>query len=473
MACAEAGPTIGIVVERIEGTIRRYGMFAPGQRVGVAVSGGPDSVCLLHVLRELAPRWDLRLSVLHLDHRLRGAESDADAEFVRQLAGSLGLEFHLRRVDAGALAGSGNLEEAARAARRRFYLELLREGRVERVALGHTRSDQAETVLFRFLRGSGTTGLAGIWPLTPEGLARPLLEVERSEVIEYLKARSLPWREDSSNQDRRFARNRIRHELLPQLSQQWNPGLAETLAQAAVLAQEDEEYWSQAIERLAARELSSWGGSVLLRAGALSALPSAVARRLVRYAIQRVRGDLRGIDYFHVEQVLGLARRRAGHGRCQAPGVCTSRSFDWLRLAPPGEDSRAGYGLELAVPGRYRIPEMGWEVALELGAAETGYNTGGSDLDWNRVSGPLVLRGWRPGDRYRPARHTGQVKLKRLFQQARVPLWARRYWPIITGEGVILWAGGFGPSADHVAGPDARNVLRIWFRGDLAAFSRS
>jgi len=448
-------------------------MFAPGQGVGVAVSGGADSVCLLHVLRELAPRWDLRLSVLHLDHRLRGAESEADAEFVRQLAASLALEFHLRRVDVAALAGSGNLEEAARAARRQFYLEFLRDGRLDRVALGHTRSDQAETVLFRFLRGSGTAGLAGIWPVTPEGLVRPLLEVDRKEVIDYLQTRGLPWREDSSNQDPRFARNRIRHELLPRLSREWNPALADTLAQAAALAQEDEEYWRRETERLAAAELRFWGGAVLLRAGVLSALPPAVARRLVRHAIERVRGHLRGVDYSHIEEVMGLARRRAGHGRCQAPGLCVSRSFDWLRLAPPAGDPPEVCGLELAVPGRYLIPETGFEVALELGGAEKGYNTGGSRLDWSRICGPLFLRGWRPGDRYRPAQHAGQVKLKRLFQEARVPLWARGNWPIITGGGVILWVGGFGPSADHMAGPDTRDVLRVFFSGDLPGFSRS
>ncbi len=461
------------MLDRIEETIRRYGMFAPGQRVGVAVSGGADSVCLLHVLMDLAPQWDLRLEVMHLDHRLRGAESEADAEFVRQLAASLGLAFHLHKVEVGALGEAGNLEQAARAARREFFLGFLRDGRLDRVALGHTRSDQAETVLFRFLRGSGTAGLAGIWPVTPEGLVRPLLEVDRGEVVEYLKSRSLPWREDSSNQDRRFARNRIRHELLPQLSREWNPGLAETLAQAAWLAQEDEEYWGREIPRLAAKELRVWGGSILMRAGALSGLPPAVGRRLVRHAMQRVRGNLRDIDYVHVEQVLRLAMRTAGHGRLEAPGLSVSRSFDWIRLAPVAGEPHEGYQYELAVPGRYLIPGTEVELSLELRQGETGYNEEGSGLDWNRVAGPLQLRAWQAGDRYRPAGHSGPVKLKRLFQEAQVPLWARRNWPIITGGDTILWAGGFGPSADYMAGPDARTVLRVWSVVDLAAFWRS
>jgi len=463
-----------VVLERIQQSIVRYGMFAPGQRVGVAVSGGADSVCLLDVLVELAPRWDLRLSVLHLDHRLRGAESEADAEFVGELAARLGLEFHLRRVDVRASAGADNLEQAARRARREFFLEFLREGRLERVALGHTRSDQAETVLFRFLRGSGTTGLAGIWPVTPEGLVRPLIEVERREVLGYLRERGLRWREDSSNLDRSFARNRIRHELLPQLTSQWNPSLTESLANTAVIAREDEEYWAREIGRLAASELRVWGSSVLLRAGALTGSPPAVARRLIRHAIQRARGDLRGVDYVHVEQVMRLAGRKAGHGRAQVPGLGVMRSFDWIRLATAaGESPAGGYQIALAVPCRYLVPGTEVEISLEPLGAETRYNTEGSHLDWNRISGPLELRNWRPGDRYRPAGHASQVKLKRLFQQARVPLWVRRLWPIITGGDAILWAGGFGPSADHLAGPGARAALRVQQGGDLVGFWRS
>jgi len=467
------GLQLWVVLERVQGTIARYGMFAPGQRVGVAVSGGADSVCLLHVLVELAPRWDLRLSVFHLDHRLRGPESEADAEFVRQLAASRGLELHLRRVDVSAMGAADNLEQAARRARREFFLEFLREGWLDRMALGHTRSDQAETVLFRFLRGSGTAGLAGIWPVTPEGLVRPLIEVHRSEVIEYLKARGLPWREDSSNLDRSFARNRIRHELLPALVRDWNPALTETLAQTGVLAQEDEQYWNREIERLAASELRTWSGSVLLRASALSQLPPAVARRLIRRAIERARGDLRGVDFGHVEEIMRLARRRGGHGRAQAPGLRVVRSFDWIRLAAAEGPASCGYQLELAVPGRYPVPGMEVEVNLALLEGKNRYNTVEGDLDWSRGGYPLVLRNWRPGDRYRAIGHAGQVKLKRLFQQARIPLWVRRFWPIITRGEAIIWAGGFGSSADHLVGPGSRTVLRVGQIGELAGFWRS
>src|SRR5436305_6953667 len=228
------------LLQRVLATVERYGMFSAGQRVGVAVSGGADSVCLLYILRELAAQWNLCLTVLHLDHQLRGDESTADARFVRELADRLGLPIVSR---CATLPLSGNLEQAGRRARLAFFSEIIQSGACDRVALGHTRSDQAETVLFRLLRGSGTAGLAGIRPVTSGGIVRPLLDVNRAEVETYLRDRGIGWREDSTNASRRFARNRIRHELLPQLCRDWNPEIAESLARTADWALAEESYW--------------------------------------------------------------------------------------------------------------------------------------------------------------------------------------------------------------------------------------
>src|SRR5580704_7352801 len=216
------------MLDRVAEFIAAHRMFEAGQRVGVAVSGGADSVFLLHVLRELAPRWDLRLSVIHINHGIRGAASIADAEFVRQLAATLGLPFHLRQADVPSI--DGNLEEAARNVRHSFFAELIAAGAVDRVATGHTRSDQAETVLYRILRGSGLTGLSGILPVTREGLVRPLLEIDRGEIETWLRERGIAWREDQTNRDRTYARNRLRHEILPLLRDAFNPQLDQALA---------------------------------------------------------------------------------------------------------------------------------------------------------------------------------------------------------------------------------------------------
>jgi tRNA(Ile)-lysidine synthase len=456
------------LLNRIIQTIERHRMFHPGQSVGVAVSGGPDSVCLLHALLELAPNWDLHLSVLHLNHRLRGEESRQDAEFVRELAARLGLPFLIREADVA--ASPDNLEQAARLARLAFFSEALAAGAVARVALGHTRSDQAETVLFRFLRGSGTAGLAGIRPVTSQGIVRPLIEIERSQVNQFLLERGIAWREDSSNATLQFARNRIRHQLLPQLAAVWNPAIVQTLSQTADWALAEEAYWEAEIDRLAAEHLTVCQGSVCVRVDALAALPLAAGRRLVRRAMERVKSNLRGVDFRHIAAVLELASAGAGSGRVQAPGLDICRSFEWLRFSQPQGNHRleGGYQLAAAIPGILPVPGTTLAFSLELiEKAETSegsnnvYNNGVGCLDWQRLSGSLELRNWRPGDQYQPAGSTGKEKIKTLFQQARIPLWERRHWPVLTNGASIVWVRLFGPAAEFAASAGSRLILKV------------
>jgi tRNA(Ile)-lysidine synthase len=447
------------LIEQVRRTIERYGMFAAGARVAVGVSGGADSVCLLHALVELG---GLELSVLHVDHGLRGAESRADAEFVRELAARLGLPFCLREVR----LGPGNVEQEGRKARLALFHQQLAAGRCDRVALGHTRSDQAETVLFRFLRGSGTAGLAGIRPVTVEGLVRPLIETERADIVQYLRERQIPWREDATNADVEFARNRIRHGLLPQLASEWNPSLVETLAHTAEFARAEEAYWTVEIDRLAALHLAHDNQSVLIDTEALKALPLATARRLVRRAVELAKGNLRGVNFDHVERVVELATATVGAGRTQVPGLDVRRSFDWLRLGMPLV--RKPYTLKPLAPGITPIPCTGHGISLELiEKSETSvspwnvYNTEMGCLDWKRLAGSLELRNWRFGDRYQPVGLAGSQKIKTLFQLQRIPVWERAQWPVLTNGESIVWARKFGPAAGFAAGPESSVVLRI------------
>jgi tRNA(Ile)-lysidine synthase len=472
------------VVDAVAASVKQYGMFAPGQRVGVAVSGGADSVCLLLVLNELAPGLNLSLSLLHFNHQMRGSESDADEAYVRDLAARIGLELRSTRADVGkiALETGDNLEQAARRLRREFFLGFLRDGVLDRVALGHTRSDQAETVLFRFLRGSGTAGLAGMLPVTHEGLVRPLIGIEREEVEHYLRDRGVTWREDASNRDRRFARNRIRHDLFPALECE-NPALSGTLARLAGVARDEEDYWEAEIERQVAGRLVSKPPAILFRTDWLGGLHPAVARRVVRRAIRAVRGSLRSIDVEHVERIVELTATREGSARLQVPGVDVFRSFDWVRLAPlrTGPPEERDYELPAPVPGVVRLPQGRGSLSLELverklqlgqGAPEDGsvYNKEGNELDWGRISGTLQVRNWRPGDRYRPVGHACETKIKLLFQDARVPLWERRGWPVIVSGESIVWVARFGPAAECAVSTGTRTALRVRELGEIAEF---
>lgn len=434
-------------------------MFDSVHRVGVAVSGGADSVCLLHVLQEFGVPC---LTVLHLDHQLRGEESRADAAFVRELAVRLGLPLIARTLT---LPAGGNLEENARNARVGFYREAIASGAVERIAVGHTRSDQAETVLFRLLRGTGPTGLAGIRAVTADGVVRPLIEVERADVEAYLRERGIPWREDSTNSSRRFARNRIRYDLLPQIEQEWNPEIVGALARVADQAAADEEWWVPEIERLAAERFELSDGSVLADAKAIGELPDAVARRLVRRAIEMARGDLRAVEFFHIEEVLRLARSKVGSGRVQGPRLDICRSFKKMRF---GGAAGEGYCLSAPVPGVVRIPGTRRVICLELiekretlGASESVYNDGMGFVDWGRVAGSLELRSWAPGDRYQPKGNSGVNKLKTFFQNARVPSWERVHWPVLVDRNGIVWTRQFGSAAELAPGPESRVVLCV------------
>jgi tRNA(Ile)-lysidine synthase len=298
---------------------------------------------------------------------------------------------------------------------------------------------------------------------------RPLIEVERSQVEEYLRTRGIPWREDSTNRSPQFARNRIRHDLLPQLARDWNPAIRETLAHTADWALAEEAWWEQELDRLEPGRLELHEGAVLLHVPALQELPAAAARRLVRRAIERAKGDLRGIDFAHIDAVLHLASQSSGSGGIDAHGIEIRRSFDRIRLAVPCHDpAPGGYRLEAPVPGSVRIPGTDFLISLEVvekpetsALSDYVYNSEMSALDWGRLSGSLVLRNWMPGDRFRRSGGTGPQKFKTLFHLARIPVWDRRNWPVLADGASVVWTRRFGAAAHVAAGEATRMILRV------------
>jgi tRNA(Ile)-lysidine synthase len=387
------------------------------------------------------------LGVAHFNHRWRAEASDEDERFVACLASRLALPF----FRAEAVAAIGNREQEARRARQKFFASL-----GATIAQGHTRDDQAETVLFRFLRGSGLTGLAGI-PPAANGIIRPLIDITRAEVEQYLRARNIAWREDSTNQDPSFARNRIRLDLLPQLTRDWNPNLTETLARLADLANEEEKYWAAKIS--AVGQVPDLSPNVELRVADLTTLPRAAARRLIRRAISQAKGDLRRIDFNHVEAVFDLSRT------LNLPGVTVTKSFDWLRFAPPSAP-RPLAPQEITPPGIYPSPDGLSQICVDTAQVDPeppseACATLGVEACWFQSCSPLVLRGWRPGDHYRPVGQSRDQKIQEMFQKARVPSWRRASWPILTGGEKILWSRQFGVAQEFTVPGDSRAVLHI------------
>jgi tRNA(Ile)-lysidine synthase len=364
----------------------------------------------------------------------------------------------------------GNLEQAARRARLEFFRSLVhresgdsnaRDALTVRVATGHTRDDQAETVMLRILRGSGLAGLAGIHPVTETQLVRPLLDISRLEIVEYLRARGIAWREDSSNRNLKFARNRMRHEWLPALKAQWNPQLSEALAQLADLSWEEERWWLGPASPLLRVQQECIAGGVELDVRALAMLPRAIARRAIRRAITTAKGNLRGVEFEHVERVIDLAAQKNGDGRLQLPGVDVRRSFDWIRLARPFVTRAVECGT-LEIPGARCAPDGKSLIQLEIVPGELPCaNLKAEGRGLSRIQAEVELRGWRPGDRYRPLGETRVRKLKELFAEARIPSWQRRYWPMVMSGKAIVWSRGFGVAADFAAEGKVGPFMRI------------
>lgn len=427
-------------MESVAAYVRKHALLKPGDRVGAAVSGGADSVAMLRLLLELKKDLGIVLSVVHFNHKLRGAESDGDEQFVAQLAQHYKLELHAESADVASAAAAKHLslETAAREARYDFFRCLLRQGTVNRIATAHTLDDQAETVLLRIIRGAGTRGLAGIYPqLSVNGsqfsVIRPLLETRRKDLESYLKDLGQEWREDASNRDLRHARNRIRHGILPRLERNLNPAVREALAEAAEIARAEEEYWDQEIRRNLPNPIQS-----AIKLADLHNLPLALRRRAIRSIAEPL--GLR-LEFRHVEEILRLAR---GESAELPKGWRVSCNKDELCFEPLATAAAVDYEYPLSVPGRIEVPDAGscFEAVLVPANAGAAYNPEHL-LSQNLLGKELSVRNWRPGDRFRPPNTKSAKKIKELLQERHVTGAEKRSWPVVVSGSEVIWVRGF------------------------------
>jgi tRNA(Ile)-lysidine synthase len=434
--------------------VQRHALLVPGDRVGVAVSGGADSVALLRILDDLRDELGLVLSAVHLNHCLRGEESDGDEEFVRKLASCYDLPFHSARRDVRAHAQKSKLsiETAARELRYRYLEDLLREGSFNKVATAHTLDDQAETVLLKLSRGAGTRGLAGIYPRIPlevrgesESLAivRPLLATSRSELEAYLGEIRQPWREDSTNAELDHTRNRIRREILPKLIEHVNPDVRQTLAAAAQIARGDEEFWAQETQRHLPLVWSRTEEGGTLNYSRLLDLPLAVQRRLIRAAAETIGLAL---EFSHVEAVLALSKENAR--TALASGWIARRHKEFISFESGVASGITDYEYPLSVPGSVELPQTALIVAAFSpvpNEAGEGYNP--AHLLDIRFAQNLKVRNWRAGDRFWPCNRKEPKKVKELLQDRHITGAEKKSWPVIASGQEVIWLRGFG--VDH------------------------
>jgi len=474
--------------------IQRSGLFRAGQRVGVAVSGGADSVALLRLLLELREELGVVLSVVHFNHKLRGKDSQKDEAFVAALAEKHGLTLHLGRgnVQKKAKLEKANLEDAARRARYAFFRRLTEGGLVDVVATAHTADDQAETVLAHILRGTGLAGLAGIHPVTREGIIRPLLEVRRGELRKYLRVKKQNWREDKTNRDTSQQRARMRKRLLPLLEKEFNPKAIEHLCALAHLARQDEAFLTALAQakcdalgkkdagarRIAAEKLlrpvsNTESAENTEDTEKTEETCKAISTRMVRMLGEEYKQTGSELAASHVEAVLQLAKGGENGKVLQLPGgVDVRRDDDALVFLPRAAGEKKGkaqleyaYAVELgSAETQIAVKEIGCVMRLRSidwpSSQRETIKKGTAALDREKLQGALVLRSLRPGDRMRPEGHRGTHKLKRLLNEKRVSRWDREGWPVLESDKNIVWARGF-VSAEYAATSETRKAILV------------
>ena len=435
--------------ERLLKSIRKQGFISPGDRVSAAVSGGADSVALMLMLLELRNELGIVLSVAHVNHKLRGEESDADQRFVEDLCRSHDLDLSIRSAAVNPISKSG-IEAAARELRYTFFRELAGANPGLKIATAHTLDDQAETVLLRILRGTGIRGLAGIHPritFEEQGrvvgeVIRPLLSFRRQELERFLRERGQTWREDSSNRDATFLRNRVRHTVLPSLEENFGPAVVENLSDLAEIARAENAHWQSGHPEVQPRPGD-------LNVSSLRAMPLATQRRLVRAWIEACAPEA-DVSFRMVEEVRELADSAPGKALEIAGGNGIRRTRDSLSFDVSRSECNAGdYEYSLSIPGQVAIPELN----LCLGATITDLTDVPEHerlylLDPDRLPPALTVRNWRPGDRYWPAHTKEPQKVKDLLNDRHVLGPEKKRWPVLVAGDELVWVRGFpAPSA--------------------------
>ena len=441
--------------EKVHQTIKARDLLSPGDRIVVAVSGGPDSVALLACLVALSARWNWELSVGHVNHGLRGMESDEDAAFVEQLGDAFDIpvsiyEARLKKQDAK--LSKQSLQAYAREIRYQALETILQERGATKIATGHTADDQAETVLMWMLRGSGTGGLSGIPPKRGARIVRPLLDSTRTDIVAYLDERQLAYRMDSSNSQPVYLRNRLREDLMPQLKG-YAPGIVNVLSRQAEIIRDDHDY----LEHVAAEAFQQMcvtqdEREIQLDRPALLALPLAIRRRVVRHGLQQMNGNMQGPRFDVIQRLLDCLEHGQSGWTIPINTVDVGQEYDRLVFSKKGASPLNDLGpsplreIGIEIPGEVVWPLTGQRMALSLKHTQeisSQPNSLKMHLDADTFTPELRIRSWRPGDVFRPKGLGGrQKKLQDFFADIKLPRSQREKVPLLVSPEGILWVGG-------------------------------
>ena len=459
-----------MLLKKVQNTLTTYRMLQAGDRVVVAISGGPDSTALCHILCQLQQTYSVELVAAHIHHGLRGSEADQDALFVQDLARQFGLPAVVQRVDVHGWRKQqgGSLQMAARTLRYQFLHQIMANEKASKLALGHNADDQAEEILLRIFRGAGQRGLTGMPPHNPQGIIRPLLECYRHEIISYLENQSLPWRQDASNLKPWCQRNLLRLEILPRLQQDFNSNLSATLLRTSNIFREEEDFWESLLcEWLDQHSAECDDGGLRLPIRPLLETHPAMQKRLLRRVVEKVKGDLRSFGFHHTEILLQLCHSTAASSQIDLPGeIKAEKNYDWLTIGLHRQ-ALENFSYQIAGPGSYPFPFLNHRMVLEYAAVDltTEFSRHPNEalVDLDRVSFPLVLRSSKAGDRFRPLGLGGGKKLKKFFIDAKIPKSQRPRTPILCSGKRIIWVVGHRLDDSVKVTAKTKRLLRILY----------
>lgn len=461
------------VLNTLRKTIRDHQMLIPGETILVGVSGGADSVCLLHALRSVQEEFDIQLAVAHLNHGIRGEEAERDAVFVKELCKKWGIPCFCKQEDIPALSKKEGISEetAGRLARYRFFHKLcVREG-FSKIATAHNRDDQAETMLMRVLRGTGIAGMGGIRYIRTDGVIRPLLNVERRQVEAYCSENGLNYLTDSTNAEETYTRNKIRHQLLPLIKREFNPNITETLAVMAENMAEDGDFLNSYAKRLYQRINTPAPARkpVVLDIESLKMVIKSIRSRLILFAAKDAMGKDYSLERCHIEAVDQLIKKENGAAVDLPGGLRVAVRYGWLAFETRDEQQsikeQTAFGeiqYELELGKRYEIGEMG--MILELCQMPVSLTESQMLVDYDKVKElPLQIRNRRQGDRIAVYQDGRERKLKDFLIDAKIPVWKRGGIPLLCSGDKVIAVIGYRVAEPYKADKNTKRGMVIHY----------
>jgi len=457
------------LIKKVQDTIFKYGMLEEGDSVIVALSGGVDSVVLLDVLHELKGKFQLSLTVAHVNHGLRPKEAEAEAKFAEKIASHYHLPFFMKTLDIPSLL-KGNARDSkqtlARQLRYEFLWDLAQRQNATKIALGHNLDDQAETLLIRLLRGTGLKGLSSIPPVRQGMIIRPLIEATREEILEYANSKKLAFVEDSSNQLPIYLRNRVRLELMPFL-EEFNPNIKKILASLADMLRDYSLYLEGLASSLLEKALIKKDDDALsLHIQTLKEGNKVIICEAIRKAIEILPGPIKNIQRSHIYSIYDMLEKNRANSKVHLPdGWIVRRDYNTVTISIKKEEYK-GFNYTLSIPGEVFLQEIQKRIkasvlpiekvayVVERGASEAYFDAG-------KVKKPLLIRNPRPGDRIHPLGMQGSKKVKDIFIDGKVPIQERKMVPIVISNGEPIWVVGFRMDERFKIDERTKEVLKL------------